>query len=319
MTLEALIRNAPEWPNILVFAVFVGSGLTLLLLAFRRLGEGERQLAARLRELNTESEGKGSIAIAPFPEVSPLYREEKDATKWQEFLKVRAKPLAFLMLALVMGLMVALYKYPIITFAVVGAGVCIAGGYVAFHIYQRNVQRQRFVDQLPEAIDIIIRGARVGMSLPENFQVIAREMPDPVGRQFRILAEKLGIGIDLETALTSAVDEIGVKELQFMATTLILQRRTGGQYAEVLENLSRVLRDRRAQYLKAKALTSESRVSARIVAIVTAVILVILAATNKAQFDFLFDDPLGHNLLIYAGVSIFIGFFTLSRLLRTLQ
>ena len=126
-------------------------------------------------------------------------------------------------------------------------------------------------------------------------------------------------GIDLETALTSAVDEIGVKELQFMATTLILQRRTGGQYAEVLENLSRVLRDRRAQYLKAKALTSESRVSARIVAIVTAVILVILAATNKAQFDFLFDDPLGHNLLIYAGVSIFIGFFTLYRLLRTLQ
>ncbi|CAN0478314.1 unnamed protein product, partial [Discosporangium mesarthrocarpum] len=315
MTLEVLLGNDTDWPNILVFAVFVGSGLTLLLLAFRRLGDGERQLAARLRDLNTESEGTGPIAIASLPEVSPLYREEKDAAKWQEFLKVRAIPLTFLLLALVLGLTLAFYKYPIITLAVIGAGVGIAGSYVAFHVYRRNVQRQRFVDQLPEAIDIIIRGARVGMSLPENFQVIAREMPDPVGRQFRILAEKLGIGIDLETALASAVNEIGVKELQFMATTLILQRRTGGQYAEVLENLSRVLRDRRAQYLKAKALTSESRVSARIVTIVTVVVLVILAATNKAQFDFLFDDPLGHNLLIYDGVSIFIGFFILSRLL----
>ncbi len=313
------ILSASDGFNFAAFAVFVVSGLALIVLFFRKLGDGERGLTARLAGLKPGEEDNGSASIMSPPEVAPLYRDASDVAGWRKRLRNRTMPLALSLLALVMVLAFAFFEYPLVTIAVAGGGICLVGGYVAFHILRRNARRRRFVDQLPEAIDIIIRGARVGMSLPENFQVIAREMPDPVGHQFRILAEKLGIGSDLETALASAVEDVGVKELQFMATTLILQRRTGGQYAEVLENLARVLRDRRAQYLKAKALTSESRVSARIVTVVTGVILLILAATNKAQFDFLFDDPLGHNLLIYAGVSIFVGFFILSRLLRTLQ
>lgn len=315
---DVTIESLPFPVEYVAFVLFVMSGLALIFLAYRKLGEGERRLAARLAELEpTQSDSETLPVISP-QEVTALYREDSAVTGWQR-LSRRAIPLGVGLLVLLTLMAAALTEFPLITVAVAGSALLLAGSYGGFHLYRRSMLRRRFIDQLPEAIDIIIRGARVGMSLPENFQVIAREMPDPVGDQFRTLAEKLSIGIDLETALTSAVKEIGVKELQFMATTLILQWRTGGQYAEVLENLARVLRDRRAQYLKAKALTSESRVSARIVTVVTGVILLILAATNKAQFDFLFNDPLGHNLLIYAGVSIFIGFFTLSRLLRTLQ
>ena len=302
----------------MVFAIFVMSGLALMFLLFRKLGERERRLTVRLERLEPEQRESGTLPVISPQEVTALYREDSAVTGWRR-LSDRAIPLGVGSLVLLSLMALAFNEYPVITLIIAGAATLPAGGYAAFHFYRQNILRKRFIEQLPEAIDIIIRGARVGMSLQENFQVIAAEMPDPVGRQFRILAEKLGIGIDLETALAAAVEEVGVKELQFMATTLILQRRTGGQYAEVLENLARVLRDRRAQYLKAKALTSESRVSARIVTIVTGVILLILALTNKAQFEFLFDDPLGHDLLIYSGISICIGFFALSRLLRTLQ
>lgn len=319
MTQEFLLLSFPNWPNWVAFSVFVLSGLSLLLLLYRKLGEGERRLTARLAGLKPDRAESETVPTLSYADVAPLYREEGEGAGWRQRLQGRALPITILLLLLLGILAIGIVDYPLVTLASAGGVMVLAGGFVAFHAYRRNARRRRFIDQLPEAIDIIIRGARVGMSLQENFQVIAREMPDPVGSQFRILAEKLGIGIDLETALGAAVEEVAVKELQFMATTLILQRRTGGQYTDVLENLAQVLRDRRAQFLKAKALTSESRVSARIVTIVTGVILVILAATNKAQFDFLFEDPLGHNLLIYSGISILVGFFILSRLLRTLQ
>lgn len=319
MTPDFLPISIPDWPSWVAFAVCVLSGLSLLLLLYRKLGEGERQLTVRLTGLKPNREESETVLPLSLAEVAPLYREEQDISGWRQRLQGRALPIVILLVFLMGILVIGIAEFPLVMLVIAGGGVSLAGGYVMLHVYLRNARRRRFIDQLPEAIDIIIRGARVGMSLQENFQVIAREMPDPVGGQFRILAEKLGIGIDLETALGAAVEDVAVKELQFMATTLILQRRTGGQYAEVLENLARVLRDRRAQFLKAKALTSESRVSARIVTIVTGVILVILAATNKTQFDFLFEDPLGHNLLIYSAISISAGFIVLSRLLRTLR
>jgi Flp pilus assembly protein TadB len=318
MTVESILGIMVFPVAYLAFAIFVMSGLGLIYLGHRKFGERERQLTARLARLEPAQEARETLPSISPPEVTALYREDGAVTGWRK-LSDRAVPIGLALIILLPLTAVAFMEFPHWTAAVLGLAIVVTCGYGGYHFYRRSLMRKKFIEQLPEAIDIIIRGARVGMSLQENFQVIATEMPDPVGRQFRTLAEKLGIGIDLETALASAVEEVGVKELQFMATTLILQRRTGGQYAEVLENLARVLRDRRAQFLKAKALTSESRVSARIVAIVTAVILIILALTNRAQFDFLFDDPLGHDLLIYSGISIGIGFFTLSRLLRTLQ
>ncbi|MZR31809.1 hypothetical protein GQE98_14325 [Sneathiella sp. DP05] len=308
-----------DWSREIVFTVFLASGLILLFMIFRKAGEGARQQAARLAGLRAGQAQEETQSLTALPEFAPLYREDNHPDRWRQKLKGRVLLLLIMILICIVLLLFAIREYPFHTLIIAGGGVSLVGGYFALRHYQNKTRRKRLVEQLPEAIDIIVRGARVGMSLQENFQVIAREMPDPVGSQFRILAEKLTIGIDLEAALFSAVDEIGVKELQFMATTLILQRQTGGQYAEVLENLARVLRDRRAQYLKARALTSEARVSARIVTVVTGVVLTILALTNKAQFEFLFVDPLGHDLLIYSGVCIFIGFFAISRLLRSLQ
>ncbi|TNE38608.1 MAG: hypothetical protein EP348_04700, partial [Alphaproteobacteria bacterium] len=196
-------------------------------------------------------------------------------------------------------------------------GLSIIGWY-SFQ-YWRERRQDILTRQLIEAIDIIIRGVRVGMSLQENFQVVSRELPPPLGRHFRIMSEKLAIGIDLESVLAAVIADIRLKEFQFMSTTFILQRKSGGQYAEILERLNHLLRDRQTQKLKARALTAEARISARIVALVTLVIIFILAITSPAQFRFLLEDRTGHEVMIYAGISIIAGFFAISRLLRSLQ
>lgn len=307
-----------DWLPLTAFAVFLLSGIILLLFAHRQIGRRSRMLTARFKGLQGERDATPT-PLTSLPEMTTLYTAETLERNWREKITSR---LGLLLLASGVGgalLIAGFAGFPLITGSVLLGGILFTAAVISFRIYRRRARQRRFVEQLPEAIDIIIRGARVGMSLQENFQVIAGEMPDPVGGAFRTLAEKLAIGIDLETALDATVRSIGVKELQFMATTLILQRRTGGQYAEVLENLAQVLRDRRAQALKARALTSETRMSARIVTGVTGVILLIMSITNRAQLEFLFVDPLGQNLLIYSAISILFGFFIISRLLGTLK
>ena len=272
----------------------------------------------RLSGLLLTQEGQALDKLSSI-ELMPLDAETIKNSRWIDSYRGKILALGALMLVLIGVLTIAFRENTILTLLVIGSVLSVVGITFGIRLHLAKLRRNKFVEQLPEAIDIIIRGARVGISLQENFQAIAREMQDPIGHHFRILAEKLSIGIDLESALNGMAEDIGVKELQFLATTLVLQRRTGGQYAEVLENLSKVLRDRQAQFLKAKALTSEARVSARIVMAVTVMILGILALTNKAQFDFLLDEPAGHNLLIYAVISIAAGFFSISRLLRTIQ
>jgi|TARA_R110002094_G_scaffold19253_5_gene30829 Flp pilus assembly protein TadB len=308
-----------DLPLMMVFLLFVLSGLTLLYLMQQRMGERERRLKSRLKSLRHTGQ-KRAVEIAEMPMPLPdLYRDEKSKGSWRE--KGRDRYLLPLLGAITaaVGLGFVVLDVPIIVLLVSAGAVGVAGGAALILHYRRRWRQRQFIDQLPEAIDIIIRGAWVGMSLQENFRVIASEMPDPVGREFRILAEKLAIGIDLERALSAAVENTGAREMQFMATTLVLQRRTGGQYAEVLENLASVLRDRRSRQLKARALTAEARTSARIVAGVTALILLILALTNRTQFDFLLDDPLGNRLLVYSALSLFGGFFAMSRLLGRLK
>ncbi|MEX2519866.1 MAG: type II secretion system F family protein [Paracoccaceae bacterium] len=319
MSFDSLRLPVTDLPLMMVFILCILSGLTLLYLLQQKMGERERRLKSRLKSLRREGR-EPAIAIAEMPAVLPdLYRREKAAVSWRERGRDWRLLLLLVVLVIAAGLIKAFAEGPMIVLLLI-AGLAVTGGGAALILrYRRRRRQQQFIDHLPEAIDIIIRGARVGMSLQENFRVIAGEMPDPVGREFRILAEKLAIGIDLETALSVAVETTAAREMQFMATTLILQRRTGGQYAEVLENLAAVLRDRRSRHLKARALTAEARTSARIVAAVTAVIIVILALTNRSQFDFLLDDPLGNRLLVYSAFSLFGGFFIMSRLLGRLK
>lgn len=173
-----------------------------------------------------------------------------------------------------------------------------------------------FVDRFPDAVDLVVRGLRAGLPATQALEMIAAEIEDPVGSEFRRIADQLKIGVSLDQALLEAVYRVRIPELRFFAVTLILQRETGGQLAEVLENLSDILRKRRVMKLKVKSLTSEARAAAKIVAALPFIAAGGMYLINEDHVRLLIDEPAGQDLLIYCAVSLVVGFTVIYRLMR---
>ncbi|MGH7089159.1 MAG: type II secretion system F family protein, partial [Stellaceae bacterium] len=124
---------------------------------------------------------------------------------------------------------------------------------------------KKFGNLLPEAVALMVRSIKSGLPVVEAFQIIGRELPDPVGAEFRQLCDQLRIGQPIDQALLDMARRTGVPEVKFLVSTLAVQRETGGNLAETLENLDNILRRRRQMRLKVKALSSEARASAMII------------------------------------------------------
>ena len=128
-----------------------------------------------------------------------------------------------------------------------------------------NKRLKNFTTRFPDAIELLVRGLKSGLPVSETLGVVAKEIPGPVGEEFRIVTEKIKIGKTMEDSLQETADRLGTPEFQFFVITLAIQRETGGNLAETLSNLSDVLRKRAQMKLKIRAMSSESKASAYIV------------------------------------------------------
>lgn len=124
---------------------------------------------------------------------------------------------------------------------------------------------KNFTSNFPDAIELLVRGLKSGLPVGETLGVVAREIPGPVGEEFKMVTEKIRIGKTMEDSLQETADRLGTAEFQFFVITLAIQRETGGNLAETLANLADVLRKRAQMKLKIRAMSSESKASAYIV------------------------------------------------------
>jgi tight adherence protein B len=128
----------------------------------------------------------------------------------------------------------------------------------------RGGRQKRFGAQFPDAIDIIVRSLRAGHPVPIAVNMVAREMPDPIGSEFGLVADEITYGADLETAMRNLFSRVGQDDLPLFVTAVAIQGSTGGNLGEILENLSAVIRQRFKMRRKVKALAAEGRASALI-------------------------------------------------------
>ena len=119
----------------------------------------------------------------------------------------------------------------------------------------------RFSEQLPEAIDIVVRGLRAGHPFRVALGLVARELTDPIGTEFGILLDEITFGLDQQVAVDHLYGRVGQEDLSFVSTAVNIQSQTGGNLADILHSLSRLLRNRSKMRLKVRALTSEGRMS----------------------------------------------------------
>ncbi|MDX6749566.1 type II secretion system F family protein [Geminicoccaceae bacterium 1502E] len=203
------------------------------------------------------------------------------------------------------------------TWRAAALGILIATAGPTLLIRRRIARRERrFLQQLPDALDLVVRAVRSGLPVTEALQSIAGEMRDPARTVFRDLCANVRIGMSLGDALALAAERIHLPEFRFFAISLIVQQETGGNLAEILQNLSTMLRRRYQVRLKIKAMSSEARASAMIIGALPFLTGTAIYWINPDYMAKLFIDPRGWMLLLAGSASLLMGLFVMGKMTR---
>ncbi len=197
------------------------------------------------------------------------------------------------------------------------AGAALAA--LAIGIYLETARRKRiarFAELLPDSIDVIVRGVRVGYPLPVAIELVAREMPDPIKTEFGMTADEISFGQDIRTALANLYRRVGHEDLLFLVVAINVQTQTGGNLAEILSRLSRLIRARMKLRLKVHALSAEGRVSAVVLSLMPFILFGGVSLISPAYFGELRHEPLVYPALVYGALSLIIGNLVMYRMVN---
>lgn len=224
------------------------------------------------------------------------------------------------------GISMAMTKYLGIT-TLVALGLCLAlaikTGYnfyaaMAFPFlalfipfqWLRRMRKKRhklFGVQLPEALDLMTRGLKAGHPVPVALAMVGRELPDPIGSEFGLVADEITYGADMVTALGNMYDRVGQEDLPLFITAVGIQTSTGGNLREILDGLSKVIRDRGKLRRKIRAISSEGRASAYILTAVPCLLMSVLVIFMPDYYGEATDIPLTWYLLGFGGFWLGLG------------
>ncbi len=171
-----------------------------------------------------------------------------------------------------------------------------------------------FLNDFPDALDLIVRAVRAGVPVAQAIQVASQELNEPVRTEFKSMADSLRLGADMADVLKEATTRIRVSDFNFFAVCILLQRETGGQLAETLENLARIIRSRRDLRLKAKALVAEGRAASKAIGAIPFLCLGFLYLVNEDYVTILFTTPTGRKMMLLAAAMLAIGFIVINRI-----
>lgn len=225
-----------------------------------------------------------------------------------------------LLVAVALGVFVA-----VVAWLVLGLGALLASALGAaatvggpMLVVRRAIARReaRFLAAFPDALDLVVRGVRSGLPVVEALNAIAREMPEPVSSVFAELGAHVRIGMSLPEAFAIVGNRIALPEFRFFAVSLIVQQETGGNLAEILQNLATMLRRRQQMRLKVKAMSSEARASATIIGALPFLTGAVISWINPDYIAKLFTDPRGWLMLAAGACSMLLGVAVMAKMVR---
>lgn len=319
--------------TLLLFGLFLGVFATLGLGVFAFAGDGSGKKAARRLETirDRHSTSREVMAQAQMKRIVSMRRDNKFDDLLRNFiprpaeLRLRLERtgkswtttnFAVACAAIAVVTLVALWAAgaPFLAALFTGLflGLAVPHQTVNFLLNRRV---KAFTSKFPDAIDLLVRGLKAGLPISESLGVVGRELPDPVGMEFRSVADKIRIGRTMEQALTEMATRIGTAEFNFFVITLAIQRETGGNLAETLNGLGEVLRKRAQMKLKVNAMASESKASAYIVGSLPFCVFGLVWMANAAYLMPFFTD----TRLMIAGMGgavwMSIGVFAMAKMI----
>lgn len=303
-------------------AVLIGGSFIETISQWRRT----RPAALMRARLATLDAGPASLEPVPAAAGTALFRERRRTSRLWGHLDERLTRFevvggkrgvqAAIALAVVMA-MVALFVgcidvVPSWAAALLFVVLPLASLVAAFRMMAGRL-RMRMLNAFPDALDLMVRAVRTGVPVMRALEIVADECAQPVAGEFRLIADALRLGIELETVLTSAMQRLRIPEFSFFCVALLLQRETGGPLGETLEGLADIIRARKEVRQKTRALTAESRLASRIIACVPLVIFGSLYLIDRDYVNVLLDTSAGHLILIAAASLLTTGLIVIQR------
>jgi len=181
---------------------------------------------------------------------------------------------------------------------------------------RRNKRFEKFEELFPEAIDTLARAVRAGHAFTTALEMITNEVAEPVSGEFRQLYEEQKFGMPVRDALMNLTERMPLVDVKFFVTAVMLQRETGGNLAEILDNLSYVIRERFKIQRQVRVYTAQGRLTMALLMGMPPIIVTVMLVLNPSFIHPLFADPIGHTLLVLGITLQTIGYFVIRKIIR---
>ncbi len=227
-------------------------------------------------------------------------------------------PQGFMIGSAIAGLLLGFFAYfwsgSLLT-AVAGAaagGLGVPNWWLSFRAKRRT---NKFVNEFPNAVDIIVRGIRAGLPLADCLRVIVNETSEPVKSEFRHIVESQAIGLPLGEAVERIAERVPISETSFFSIVISIQQKAGGNLSEALSNLSKVLRDRRKMRNKVKAVSSEAKASAMIIGSMPFAVGILIYITSPHYIELLWTTSTGQMMMGVGAIWMGIGIMVMKKMI----
>lgn len=178
---------------------------------------------------------------------------------------------------------------------------------ILFLVSARSKKIKKFEEQLPDALDLIVRSLRIGHPLSSSIEVVAKEMPDPLGTEFGLAFDEISFGKEVPEAVQELADRVPVADLKYFAVAVQIHYESGGNLAEILNGLSNVIRDRFRMFRKVKALTTEGRLSAWFLSVFPFALILLIQMVKPDYYSQVYDYPYFPHMVVATIVLLFIN------------
>jgi tight adherence protein B len=288
-----------------------------------------RQLERRLQDvagIAPAAEGEQTVvrnkAEGPLPALDRLVGTT-GATSWLARLIEQSgggvTPSAILLSSLVLAGVAGLLVVVLLPrYALLSIPAALGAGALPFLWLRRrrSVRLRKFEEQFPEALDLLSRAIRAGHAFQTAMGMVADEVPDPIGGEFKKTFDQQNYGLPLRDALIQMPDRIPLMDVHFFVTAVLIQRDTGGNLSEILDNLARVVRERFKILRQVRVHTAHGRLTGYVLMALPGALGIALSVLNRNHMQPLFQEHMGQVMLIGAGVMQTIGYFWIKRVVK---
>jgi tight adherence protein B len=207
----------------------------------------------------------------------------------------------------------------ILRFSPIAAGGVAVAVFVLpiLYFYRRRKKRlDRLIIQLPDVFELLSQALRAGHSLASAMQLVSKEVPDPAGTEFARVFHEQNLGLKIEDSLRNLAERVDVLDVRLFVTAVLIQRQVGGDLAEVLDKIGRLIRGRLELYGTVKVLTAEGRLSGYVLLALPVLVLLAIMYLNYPYAEVLFTDPTGKMLLTAAVVMQLMGWAMIKKIVN---